>query len=92
MWQISADEPFATPKWKHQPPSAIYKLRQDCDPPKHVLFMAIRLNLVNFGNGGKLYRVFPRIFSLYACFWNVSVLEKIPLPITFFPITLKYAS
>ena len=48
MWQISADEPYATPKWKHQPPSANYETRQECGLPEHVRFMATCLISVNF--------------------------------------------
>ncbi|WP_217808227.1 hypothetical protein, partial [Marivita cryptomonadis] len=70
-------------------PKCLTKMRQDCDLPKHGIFMAICLNLVNFRNGGKLFRAFPVKSSLYACFASVSVLEKIQQSITFSSDPLK---
>ena len=70
-------------------PKCLTKMRQDCDLPKHGIFMAICLNLVNFRNGGKLFRAFPVNNSLYACFSNVSVSEKILRSITFIASPLK---
>jgi hypothetical protein len=57
-------------------------MRQDCGLPKHDLFMAMRLILVNFGNGGKLFRVFPETYRHKRVRLDVSNLERIEPIIT----------
>ena len=82
MWQISADGPLHNSLVEAPTPKCLAIMRQDCGLPKHDLFMTMRLILVNFGNGGKLCRVFPETYLLKRVRLDVSNLERIEPVIT----------
>jgi hypothetical protein len=75
IWQISADEPLHNSQVEAPTPKCLTKIRQDCGLPKRDLFMTTGLILVNFENGGKLFRVFPNVYPLMRVCRSVSNLE-----------------